>query len=72
MLFDVDPGPDVKTWMPPEFEILAQSDEGGRRSLVLRAAPEAWATALLPRGEIVPMTVEDIFLTLSVGKQTAA
>jgi ABC-2 type transport system ATP-binding protein len=50
------------------FETLSEFDEGGRRSLVLRAPPAAWDAEPLPPGVVTTMTLEDIFLALAVGR----
>jgi ABC-2 type transport system ATP-binding protein len=66
------PPPAPASALPPSFEVLSSSHEGGRRSLVLRAAPEAWETTSLPPGRVVQIPVEDIFLALTVGRQFRA
>lgn len=58
--------------LPDGFECLFETDDDGRRSLVLRAAPQIWEAAVLPAGEVFPMTVEDIFLGLTVGRHHSA
>jgi len=43
MLFDVDPPPGAADWVPPGFTVLTDTEQGGRRSLVLRAPAARWA-----------------------------
>jgi ABC-2 type transport system ATP-binding protein len=53
-------------WTDPRFEVLRDETHAGVRSLVLKAAPEAWLD-LPPGAEVRELSVEDIFVAL-VGK----
>jgi ABC-2 type transport system ATP-binding protein len=53
---------------PPGFRVLSREESG----LILEAPLSVWETAQIPPGLVEPMTLEDIFLAIAVGRVALA
>jgi len=55
--------------VPPGFDVLSNDQpRDGRRSLVLHAPPALWDSTPIEGATIEPLSLEDIFLALTIGR----